>query len=30
MGNEMDEGRTARALGLAGMTKDQLLSYING
>lgn len=30
MGNQMDEGRTARMLGIEGMTKDQLVAYING
>ena len=28
--DKMDEGRTAQALGIAGMTKEQLLHYING
>lgn len=29
MGDEMDEGRTASALGLDGMTKEQFLNYVN-
>lgn len=30
LGDEMDEGRTAEALGIAGMGKDELLAYILG
>ena len=29
MGDEMDEDRTASALGLDGMTKEQFLNYVN-
>lgn len=28
--DKMDEGRTAEALGIAGMTKEEFLKYING
>ena len=27
---EIDEGRTAEALGIAGMTKDEVLALVNG
>ena len=28
--DDMDEGRTARALGLEGMDRDALLRFVNG
>lgn len=30
LSEKMDKGRTAEALGIAGMTRDELLAYING
>ena len=28
--DDLDEGRTAKALGIEGMTRDELLAYVNG
>jgi hypothetical protein len=30
LGDELDEGRTLRNLGIEGMTVEQILKYVNG
>ena len=30
LSDKMNEGRTAEAIGIAGMTREEILKYING